>query len=196
MRKVYIAVFLLLLVSIPIASFAWVRFFKKVPENTATTTTPTQLAEYDLQIKGDSQCIKDTNDALDNLRVAAPLEYANVKRYIGIIECVASNSGIAVKENPPRFQVGLPTYEGSYGSMWYASVLAHEACHSRLYREYLAAHPNQQVPREVYGGKPGETICLGVQAGVLKKLGASETVINNTLNEINTGYWLQNERWY
>lgn len=195
MRKVYIAAFVLILISIPVASFAWVRF-RQAPEKPPTSVSISQPKEYTLEIKGDKQCIQDTNDALDNLRFAAPAEYSNVKRYIGIIECIESNSGIAVKENPPRFQVGKPTYESSYGSMWYASVLAHEACHSRLYREYLAAHPKQQVPLDAYGGRPGEETCLSVQAGVLKKLGAGDTLINSTLSAINTDYWLQNNRPY
>lgn len=192
MGKIIMVAIVILIAASVFGWFGW----KYLNQASSNKTAPYFPSEYKLQIKGDSECVKDTNDALDNLRVAAPSEYANVKKYIGIIECVESNSGIAVKEEPPRFQVGRATYASSYGSMTYAAVIAHEACHSRLYREYLTAHLGGEVPQDVYGGRNGEGKCLNVQVGVLKKLGASETILNNTRNQINTEWWKQTNHWW
>lgn len=191
MTKIYLLIFIFLLVGIPLASLAWVRFIR-APE----VLPPAVVGEYELQIKGDKDCLQVTNDALDNLRLMVPDEYSNVRKYIGIVECVESNSGIVVQENPPRFQAGRQTYAGNYGSMGFSGVLAHEACHSRLYREYLAAHPGQIVPPEVYSQKNGESKCIEVQIKVLEKLGAGTALVDAIKAELDTNYWEQKDRYW
>lgn len=127
---------------------------------------------------GDSVCVSKTTEALDLLRTKAPSHYLNVTQYIGIIECVVLGSGIFAYENPPRYAVGNATRD--YSRVWYAGTIVHDPVHSRLYNKYLAAHPGQAVPDDVWvgTGASAEKTSLAVQAVALEQMGAPQSDID------------------
>ncbi len=104
-----------------------------IHETPILTTSPDTTFYNSIQIIGDDECISDTNTALDFLAANTPTHYNATLQYVGIIECVSQGSGIFVWENPPRYTVGDYTRTGT--TLWYASTLPHEACHTKQYRE-------------------------------------------------------------
>jgi hypothetical protein len=131
--------------------------------------------------------VRETAEALELLRTKAPQHYAVVGRYVGVIECVASGSGMAAQQTPPRYLVGDVTRAG--GTIWYAGTIAHDAYHSKLYHEYKVANPGRPVPASVWTGREAEAKCLEFQVAALAAMGASERTLDNVRNAINTDYW-------
>jgi hypothetical protein len=151
---------------------------------------------YKLQIKGDSANTVLTNQAIDLLKSKAPEWLDFVYKYIAIIEIADQGSGMYVWEVPPRCKIGLKTIEA--GTIWYSSVLVHEANHSKQYTEYKSKYPSKKVPEEIYSGHDAESECLDVQYKVLEKLGASKETLDYVKNAINTDYWKVDykNRWW
>jgi hypothetical protein len=151
---------------------------------------------YKLQIIGDSANTALTNQAIDLLKSKAPESLDFVIKYIAIIEIADQGSGMYVWEMPPRCKIGLKTIEA--GTIWYSSVLVHEANHSKQYTEYKSKYPSKKVPEEIYSGHDAESECLDVQYKVLKKLGASKETLDYVKNAINTDYWKVDykNRWW
>ncbi|MBI4836309.1 MAG: S-layer homology domain-containing protein [Candidatus Abawacabacteria bacterium] len=144
------------------------------------------------QIIGDTDCNNQSRLALDLLRTLSPSHFSFVRRYIGIIECVPTGSGMYVEESPPRYQAGQATRDA--GTIWYASTMVHDACHSQQYQSYLQAHPSSTVPREVHFGREPEIECNTIQIAALRNLRASTETINYVQNNIDSEYWNNSER--
>jgi hypothetical protein len=151
---------------------------------------------YKLQIKGDSVNTALTNQAIDLLKTKAPESLDFVYKYIGIVEIADQGSGMYVWEVPPRCKIGLKTIEA--GTIWYASVLVHEANHSKQYSEYKKKYPSKKVPEAVYSGRDAEAECLDLQYKVLEKIGASKETLDYVKNVIDTEYWKVDykNRWW
>lgn len=142
---------------------------------------------YKLQIKGDSANTALTNQAIDLLKTKAPEDLEFVYKYIAIIEIADQGSGMYVWEVPPRCKIGLKTIEA--GTIWYASVLVHEANHSKQYSDYQKAHPGKSVPESVYYGRAPEAECLNIQYKVLEKVGATKETLDYVKGVLDTEYW-------
>jgi len=140
-------------------------------------TTPTgDPSNYGgISIKGDAEFTAQTRAALTLLEQKYPDAFRKVQTYIGIIE-QGEHSGMWVWENPPRYEVGEAT--AFFSVTWYASTIAHDATHSELYTQYQAAHPNQPVPEDAYGGVEIERFCIGYQLEVSKRIGAPQGEID------------------
>lgn len=134
--------------------------------------------------------------ALKLLHDKAPGHYAVVVKYMGIIQCLASGSGMYAYEDPPRYVVGDATRNA--GTIWYAGTIVHDAGHSKLYHDYLDANPDQAVPTDVWTGQNAEATCLAAQADALSQIGADQATIDYVNNIINTQYWNipYSERWW
>jgi len=168
-------------------------------ESQACTSQPTEpkpLGPFEIKIIGDGDCTTKTNQALDLLRNKAKIHYDTIVKYVGIIECTASQSGMHVWENPPRYQVGKATVDA--GTIWYAGTITHDACHSKQYHDYLFENPSINVPSEVYTGRNAEAQCLDVQYDALNKLGAAQETLNYITNVRNSEYWNvdYDDRWW
>lgn len=153
-----------------------------------STATPVQSkisSPHSISIIGDSYCVSRTNESLDLLKNKAPIHYDTIVRYIGIVECAQSGSGIYVWENPPRALIGKAILDASV--IWHAGGLAHEACHSKLYNDYKLNNSN--VPIDVYSGRNAEAQCLDIQYDALSQIGASQWDLDYIKNVINTDYW-------
>ncbi|PJE65483.1 hypothetical protein COU91_01390 [Candidatus Saccharibacteria bacterium CG10_big_fil_rev_8_21_14_0_10_47_8] len=149
-----------------------------------------------IHIRGDAACQSSTLEALQLLSQKAAVHYSTVVKYIGIIECVPSGSGIYAYESPTRYVVGDATRNG--GTVWYAGTIAHDAGHSKLYNDYLASHPGQPVPNDVWIGESAEVSCLNAQYDALTKIGASQYQLDYVQNVINTQYYSipYDQRWW
>lgn len=154
------------------------------------------LGPFEIKIIGDDDCVSKTNQALDLLRNKAKSHYDTIVKYVGIIECTESQSGMHVWENPPRYQVGKATINA--GIIWYAGTIAHDACHSKQYHDYLLNNPSSSVPSDVYTGRNAEAQCLAVQYDALSKIGATQETLDYITNIINSEYWDVDygERWW
>lgn len=151
---------------------------------------------YKLSIKGDRDCIVNTNQALDLLKNKAKEYYDLVNKYIGVIDCKEQGSGMAAYEKPPRFIAGRATRDA--GEIWYAGSIVHDSCHSRQYNDYLLKSLLKTVPDNVWTGKNAEKECLDIQYEALKKIGASQVTLDSVRNALNTNYWEvdYSQRWW
>ncbi len=194
-------------VNLPISSSPTpVPFSTPTPKPSLVSVTPTQKPTLmpvvkplptSLEIKGDEDCLKRTNEALNLIKEKAESHYNEVKKYIGIIECTERQSGMAAYENPPRFQVGRSTYQSD--TIWYAGTIVHDAHHSKLYHDYLQNHPSEiTVPYEAWGGRDSEQRCIDVQLDALQKIGADQYILDYVKDSINTEYWNvpYEDRWW
>lgn len=154
------------------------------------------LGPFEIEIIGEGDCVSNTNQALDLLRNQAKIHYDTIVKYVGIIECTESQSGMHVWENPPRYQVGKATVDA--GTIWYAGTITHDACHSKQYHDYLFENPSTNVPSEVYTGRNAEAQCLDVQYDALRRIGATQETLDYITNIINSEYWNVDygERWW
>jgi hypothetical protein len=164
-----------------------------LPAPTPAATAPKKTARppatftTSITIRGDAACQATTLSALKLLHDQAPTHYATVTTYMGIIECLPQGSGMYAYENPPRYVVGDATRNA--GTVWYAGTIAHDAGHSKLYHDYLSAHPGQAVPNDVWTGQSAEAACLDAQYDALSKIGATQSQLDYIKSVINTQYW-------
>jgi len=125
------------------------------------------LTDRSIEIIGTDRFISQTKMALSLLETLAPDAYNKVMTYVGVIE-QGERSGMWAYEDPPRYEVNDST--AFYSITWYASTIAHDATHSELYHEYLAAYDGEDVPADAWGGVTAERFCLSYQLVVLKKI--------------------------
>jgi hypothetical protein len=145
------------------------------PQIRQSTPTNDPLIYGGIKIKGRPEFVAQTRAALTLLEQKAPDAFQKIQTYVGIIE-EGKHSGMWAWEQPPRYEVGDQT--AFYSVTWYASTIAHDATHSELYAQYQAAHPNQPVPENAYGGVEIERFCNGYQLEVLKRIGAPQSEID------------------
>lgn len=175
------------------------------PSLTTATATPSPALESttkvpnflgNITIEGDEDCISKTQEALKLLQDKAVVHYSVINKYVGVIECTESGSGMDVWAKPPKYQVGKPTRDA--GTIWYAGTIAHDACHSKLYHDYLSNNPSNPVPYEIWTGRNAEKQCLDVQYDALTKIGADYNALNYVKSIINSEYWNidYDKRWW
>jgi hypothetical protein len=127
----------------------------------------------EIKIKGSEKFQNTVSNALTLLEIKSPATYQVVTNYIGVIE-QSEHSGMQVEKTPPVF--GLNDRSAFYSVTWCAGVIAHDSFHSKLYRDYQAAHAGQ-VPDDIWIGHEAEIKCLKFQAMALKEIGAPENEV-------------------
>jgi hypothetical protein len=122
--------------------------------------------------------------ALSLLQSNSSSGYPVVKKYIGMIK-EGTTSGMYAYYTPPTFQMSpkealLDESNKDYAIQWCASAIAHDACHSKKYHDYLAAHGHSLGPRpipiHVWTGEAVERECLAFQRKVYGEIGAYQTI--------------------
>jgi hypothetical protein len=136
----------------------------------ATATPPGEIV-----IVGDPAFVEQTQLALALLQERAPEAYQKVIRYVGVIS-QDERSGMWAFETPPRYAVSDET--AFFSLTWYASTIAHDATHSELYHEFLAAHPGEMVPDDAWTGFESERFCNAYQLDVLTRIGGPPTEVD------------------
>ena len=113
-----------------------------------------------IRVVGSGQFRARTVAALDLLRTADPAAYREVCAVLTSVE-EGDRSGVEVELG--RVQIAPATFDGG-SREWYASVLAHEAHHARLYRDE-GRHRTGEAVFEA------ERLCNELQLGVLRRVG-------------------------
>lgn len=117
--------------------------------------------------------------ALELLRERAPADYKLIENDIGLIKEVEAwhLSGMNPLAAPPTFSLSITTARVSV--TWCAGAIAHDACHSRLWHAYSRANGTSAVPDSAWGGQAMELKCIGYQIGVMQKIGAPDSEIED-----------------
>jgi hypothetical protein len=143
------------------------------------------LSSPSIQITGDKNFITKTKAALKLLQEKAPDAYKITVTYIGRIQ-QHNFSGMAAYETPPTYKVGASTVNASL--TWYASTIAHDAYHSKLYHDYVYTY-KEAVPNEVWTGMDAEMKCLEIQIQALESMGASASEIEYARSLRGKNWW-------
>lgn len=138
-----------------------------------------------IQVIGDKEFVARTNEALALLKTKAPADYALVSASIGKIQ-QHTFSGMAAFETPPTYKVGAATSSASL--TWYASTIVHDACHAKLYHDYITTY-KKAVPDDAWTGMAAEMTCLERQIKTLKQIGAPDSEITYAQSLRGTNWW-------
>lgn len=125
-------------------------------------------------IEGDKKFTTQTIKALGVLKRKTPRVYNDfILKFVRKIK-LYKTSGMNLFAKTPTFEVSSKT---AFKSLkWYASVIAHEAYHSKLYFEYNKKN-KKEVPREVYASQKAEIKCIRYQIKIGRKIGLSSADI-------------------
>jgi hypothetical protein len=142
------------------------------------------------EIKGDSLFYQKTSDALKLLEDFSHDAWQTVCNYVPRIKQF-HRSGMNVYETPPVFEVGEATYMAS--TTWYASAIAHDAYHSKLYFDYKRV--NGLVPADIWTGEKAEMKCLEFQISTLIQIHAPQFEIDYARSLRGTNWWNEERTW-
>jgi hypothetical protein len=153
-----------------------------------TTVTKKESVNYgNIVIVGDKNFIVQTQKALALLKEKDHKAYFFSQTYLSRI-VLSKNSGVKPWQQLPTYEVGQLT--AYYGLEWYASTIAHEAFHSKLYFDYLNKNPDSgRIPETIWSGQEAELKSLNYQYRVLKKLGATLAMLRYLHSVSESEYW-------
>ena len=123
-------------------------------------------------VRGDIEFRVRTREALSLLAQARSLGL--IQAHIAVIE-QARRSGMKAWIERPTFMVGSATWRHS--SLWYAGAIAHDAYHSKLYREAKQALGGAEPDAHPWTGAHAEKECLMFQRHVLQELNADSKTL-------------------
>lgn len=155
-----------------------------------------------IEIRGSREFIERTHESL-NLLYPLP-EFALIRDHLAVIR-QARRSGMKAWLAKPTFAVGKATWKHS--ALWYAGAIAHDAYHTKLYRDAERALTAAPPAADRWTGAAAERQCLEFQIEVLRQLGADDDTLgyleicreNPTYQGRNRGWasWLdyRKRRW-
>ena len=125
-----------------------------------------------IKIVGCPKFTTQVKEALSLIQKKAEIHFDMISSYIGRIREWEDFEGMAAYDSPPTF---LLKYESALQSVsWCASVIAHDAMHSKLYHDYRKKNPEKAVPDSVWTGRAIELKCIELQIEVARQIGAPE----------------------
>jgi hypothetical protein len=77
------------------------------------------------------------------------------------------------------FEAGRATWSSE--TLWYASAIAHDSRHSRLYYEAKYARGGKEPPGDTYMGAEAEKKCLAFQLDALRMMKAPQVLIDRVI---------------
>ena len=127
------------------------------------------IGEVDgIEVCGSLAFLFATREALE--AVGRTHAFCIVKPFIAAIK-EAPYSGMRALGSKPTYCVGKATWQSS--TVWYASTIVHDGCHSKLYRENRHTFLGiPYTPRNAWTGKLAEQECLRLQLKALREMGA------------------------
>ena len=138
-----------------------------------------------ITIVGSEEFVDHVRKALTLLQSKSPSGYPVVKKYIGRIVQGAA-SGMYAYYNPPTFQMSakealLSESNKNYALQWCASVIVHDAYHSKKYHDYQETHAHSPgshpyPPIYVWTGEAVERECIAFQKKVCGEIKAHQTI--------------------
>lgn len=126
-------------------------------------------------IRGDESFRARVRQAVFMLELTDPEGLKIVADHVGVI-VNHTPSGMAAYETPPTMHLAQPTIDHSL--VWLASVLVHEAVHSRLYAG-APRQPNGEPAYDAWGGFEAERMCNARQLETCVRLAAPDSVLNH-----------------
>ncbi|MEL6110262.1 MAG: hypothetical protein AAFU85_30000 [Planctomycetota bacterium] len=127
------------------------------------------------KIEGNQRFVEQVGSAMKLMKDKTPRVYDLIQKNVAIVK-QGKRSGMWAFRDPPTFEMADPT--AFYSITWCAGSIAHDAFHSKLYRDYLDAK-GRPVPNAVWTGREAELKCLSFQLDVLEKVGASRREIEH-----------------
>jgi hypothetical protein len=138
-----------------------------------------------ITVVGSEAFVNHVRKALSLLQSKSSSGYPVVKKYIGRIR-EGTTSGMYAYYNPPTFQVSakealLNESNKDYALQWCASIIGHDAYHSKKYHDYQEAHGRSRgshpyPPNYVWTGETVERECLAFQRKVCGEIGAYQRI--------------------
>jgi len=162
-------------------------------QSAAKKQTQQPMPAKKIEIIGSNNFKQEITKALELIKQVSPQDYKMVTDNIQIIRYVKnhSNHGVLPQLQKPTFDVS--DKDISHCTMWTASIIIHDAYHSKLYNEYKQLNPNKPVPDAVWMGEKAEKQCMDVQKNFLIKAKAPKNLIDyidKVSNDIfNPQYW-------
>lgn len=150
---------------------------------------PPLTGNQDPQIVSDSKFQERVREALALLKKTDPRTYAVVIGYVGKIQ-QAAHSGMDATAEPPIFLMSDATAMPSL--TWAAACIAHDAYHSKLYFDYKGAHPDSEVPDNIWTGTVAEAKCIKFQIASMRRFGAPQNEIDHSAGQYE-GYYINHE---
>jgi hypothetical protein len=126
-----------------------------------------------IQLQGSRWFIAQTQAALACLRTAD--SHAQVWGLLAVLR-KAKRSGVHAHKIVPVIDVGQRVWDFSPTS-WYASGIAHEGFHIKLYREAKLQNGGREPDVNIWGGVEAEKKCLAFQLLILQELKAEDSVL-------------------
>ena len=126
------------------------------------------------EVCGDSDFRRRTREALALLQPLPEFELISV-HLRGIRQ--GRRSGVEAWRERPVFTVGAATW--NHSPLWYASVIAHDAYHAKLYGDAKRQDPEKEPGLTRWTGQAAETVCLDFQRRVLVALNAGKAIIDH-----------------
>jgi len=125
-----------------------------------------------IEITGSPEFILKTKEAIKLLEQAP--EFELVRPYLGAIK-TAKCSGMDIYQNVLTYEVGDVTFQSPLP--WYASTIAHDACHSFVYHQEKEKLGGKEPAVESWLGQEAERSCLVFQWEVLQRLTQEECML-------------------
>jgi len=146
-----------------------------------------RIFDKTIAIVGSEAFVNHVTRALSLLQSKSSSGYPIVKKYIGKIR-EGTTSGMYAYYNPPTFQMSakealLNESNRDYALQWCASVIVHDAYHSKKYHDYQKVHGHPRgrrpyPPMYVWAGEAVERECLGFQRKFMLRLGRMKRFAN------------------
>jgi len=143
------------------------------------------IFDQTITIVGSEAFVDHVKKALSLLQSESSSGYPVVKKYIGRIK-EGNTSGMYAYYDPPTFQVSakealLNEHNKDYALQWCASIIVHDAYHSKKYHDYQEAHGHSlgsraYPPNYVWTGEAVERECLAFQRKVCGEIGAYQKI--------------------
>jgi hypothetical protein len=144
-----------------------------------------------IEIRGHNEFRLRTKASLELLKPTPQFEL--IRAHIATIR-QGRRSGMKARARKPTFVVGKPTWHHSV--IWYAGAIAHDAYHSKLYREAKDGLGDREPDPDAWTGVEAEKKCLAFQRQVLLQLSADpDTIAYIEQCEKHPTYQGQNQGW-
>jgi hypothetical protein len=146
---------------------------------------------YGIEVRGNIEFLHCTREALTLLQPLA--QFGVIERHLRVIR-QGTRSGMKAWADKPTFVAGKATWRHS--PLWYASAIAHDAYHAKLYFDAKGDHGGTEPEADAWTGAKAERECLAFQQQVLLALNADETIIHYIENcALNPTYQGRNKGW-
>jgi hypothetical protein len=142
---------------------------RTLPNRGATSLTTSRVLFHHIQLRGSGVFVAQTQAALECLRTAP--SHTQIWGLLAVLR-KAKRSGVDANKAVPVIHVGDWS---RITTTWYASGIAHEGFHIKLYREAKKENAGHEPDPFSWVGVEAEKKCLQFQLLILQELKAPDT---------------------